>query len=139
MRPLTERELSLIRSQDVCRLATVNADGTIHIVPLCPAVVDGAVYVDLVGGKQTGRNLERDPRATALFDEYSSNWEKLWGVQLRCQATFVERGSEEWSRVWAAFEAQYPQHAAFAWKATRLVRLTPRHAISWGTEPPGAR
>lgn len=132
LEPLTAREAGLIQSQPVCRVATLNKDQTIHIVSVCPAVVDNTVYIDLQVAKQTGRNLERDPRATVLFDEYSSDWTKLWGVQLRCSTAFVEPGSEEWERAWAAMTVRYPQYAAFEWTPKRIVRLVPDRKVSWG-------
>jgi hypothetical protein len=130
---LSERELGLIASQPVCRLATINRNGSIHVVPLCPVVVDGVVYVDLSHATQSEANLRRDRRATVLFDEYSSNWDKLWGVQLRCTAEFLEDGSDEWRRAWAEVGVRYPQRAAFEWEPRMLVRLTPARKASWGT------
>jgi hypothetical protein len=135
---LTPAERGLITAQPVCRLATANADGTVHIVSLCPAVVDGAVYVDLQAAKHTARNLERSPRATVLFDEYSSDWSKLWGVQLRCRADFLEADGEEWAKAWNAMTVRYPQFdAPVAWRPRRIVRLTPERKLSWGLDGGG--
>jgi hypothetical protein len=131
---LTRSEHGLVQAQPVCRLATVNSDGSIHVVSVCPAVVDGVVYVDLQAARHTERNLERDARATVLFDEYSSDWAKLWGVQLRCVAAFLERG-EEWDRAWGAMKVRYPQHEApVPWTPRRIVRLTPERKVSWGVK-----
>lgn len=133
MSTLSERQLALIATQPVCRLATANADGSLHLVPVCPVVVDGAVYADLLHARQTEANLRRTPRATVLFDEYSSSWDKLWGVQLRCRAEFLTEDDPAWGAVWQRFQAHYPQHAAFAWQPRRLVRFTPERVLSWGT------
>lgn len=133
MELLTEREQAFIASQPVCRVATLNTDGSIHVVPLCPVVLDGAVYVDLQHALRTEANLRREPRATVLFDEYSSDWRKLWGVQLRCAVELLQKNGEEWSAAWRRMEEHYPQYAVLAWEARQLVRLTPQAKVSWGT------
>jgi PPOX class probable F420-dependent enzyme len=67
--PLSEDELTeFLRSADIARLATHNADGTIHLAPV--------YYVyelpDILLGTQVTshkvRNIARDPRVSVLFD-----------------------------------------------------------------------
>ena len=67
--PLSDDERkTLLREAPIARLASVNPDGTIHIVALWFAYVDG----DLIFGTQDMtnkvRNVRLDPRVTVLVD-----------------------------------------------------------------------
>jgi len=71
-------------------LATLNARHGADLVPACFALDDGwlAIPVDSVkpkGSTALGRvrNLERDPRATLLVEQWdAADWSRLWWVRL---------------------------------------------------------
>ena len=71
-------------------LATLNHSGTADLVPACFAVLGDsvAVPVDSVKPKRSTalgriRNLERDPRATLLVEQWDpADWSRLWWVRL---------------------------------------------------------
>ena len=63
----TEPELELIRSQRICRLATVGPSGWPHVVPVMYALTEaGAFEFDVDGVKL--RNLQFEPRAAIVID-----------------------------------------------------------------------
>ena len=64
------------------QLATINADGTPHLVTMYYAVVDGQVAFWTYRSSQKAVNLERDPRLTCLV-EAGEGYDQLRGVQIR--------------------------------------------------------
>jgi pyridoxamine 5'-phosphate oxidase family protein len=63
----TSAELDFLRSQRICRLATVGPSGWPHVVPVMYALDEsGAFEFDVDGVKL--RNLTSDPRAAIVVD-----------------------------------------------------------------------
>jgi PPOX class probable F420-dependent enzyme len=69
------------------RLATVDADGRPHLVPIT-FVVDGECVYFAVDAKPKRsprlrrlRNIAENPQVCLLADEYSEDWEQLWWVR----------------------------------------------------------
>ena len=63
------------------QLATINPDGTPHLVTMYYGVFDGLLGFWTYRTSQKARNLERDPRATCLV-ETGDGYDDLRGVQL---------------------------------------------------------
>jgi PPOX class probable F420-dependent enzyme len=66
-------------------VATVNRDGTPHLVPMYFLVVDGAVTFWTYTRSQKVRNLERDPRITVMAEDGDAYFD-LRGVQVSGRA-----------------------------------------------------
>ena len=68
---MTEAEIrSFIETQKTVQVATINKDGTPHLVPLWFAVVDGDIVLETFTKSQKVVNLERDPRLTLLLAHF---------------------------------------------------------------------
>lgn len=121
----------------VGRLATLDARGTPHVVPVCFVLLDGRVYsvVDEKPKRTTRlqrlRNLEADPRATLLVDRYDEDWSRLAWVMLRGRGEVLE-GEEADAGAIEALRAKYPQYRSMALEGQPMVRLTPERVNSWG-------
>lgn len=99
----------------IARLATVDADGQPHLVPLCFALA-GDRIVSVVDAKpKRSVNLRRlanvraQPRVSVLVDEYDEDWTRLWWVRTDGAARVIESGAERDTAV-AALRAKYPQY-----------------------------
>jgi PPOX class probable F420-dependent enzyme len=72
---MSEEELwSFIETQKSIQVATINRDGSPHLVPLWFGIEDGAIVLETFTKSQKVKNLERDPRISVLFedgDEYN--------------------------------------------------------------------
>lgn len=67
---MTDDELwSFIESQKTVQVATIGRDGAPHLVPLWFAIEGDAVVLETFTKSQKIKNLERDPRATLLFED----------------------------------------------------------------------
>lgn len=126
-----------VERQRVARLATNDARGAPHLVPIVFAWSDDHCYsvVD-EKPKRTQRlrrvqNIEADPRATLLFDVYEEDWSALGWVMLRGRLEVVA-DLEERDRGIEALRAKYPQYAPMA-LAGPLLRFTPEREVRWGT------
>jgi PPOX class probable F420-dependent enzyme len=81
----------------VARLATADADGRPHIVPVCFAVDGDTVYsaVDEIKPKATLRlrrlrNVAENPAVSLLVDHYDDDWSALWWVRADGRARVLD-------------------------------------------------
>ncbi|HEX2222074.1 MAG TPA: TIGR03668 family PPOX class F420-dependent oxidoreductase [Candidatus Limnocylindria bacterium] len=106
----------------VARLATADAKGAPHIVPVTFALDADRVYSVLDAKPKRSRRLKRlaniaaNPRVAVLADEYVEDWMRLWWVRAEGAARIVADGPElETARELLA--AKYEQYRG----ATRLI------------------
>ena len=86
---MTNAELQdFIESQKTVQVATINKDGTPHLVPLWFAVVDGDIVLETFTKSQKVVNLARDPRMTVLL-EAGEVYEELRGATIYAEAELV--------------------------------------------------
>lgn len=84
MRLSIEQARTRLAAARVARLATVDADGNPHLVPIT-FVVDGDLVIHAVDSKPKRttalkrlRNIEKRPSVAILADEYDEDWTQLW-------------------------------------------------------------
>jgi PPOX class probable F420-dependent enzyme len=99
----------------VARLATIEADGRAHLVPICFAIERDRLY-SAVDQKPKGsrdlrrlRNLRERPWATVLVDHYEEDWSRLWWARLRGPAQILESGDAA-ERALTLLIEKYPQY-----------------------------
>src|ERR1700738_4356953 len=87
---LHEHEIAFIQPQRVARLATSDADGHPHVVPVCFAFDGSRFYIALdekpkrveLRQLRRVRNIEARHEAMLLFDHYDDDWSRLAFVQV---------------------------------------------------------
>ena len=100
-RLFTNAERTFADRHRVARLATVDAAGAPHVIPICYAVV-GECFYFVIDEKpkrtRTGlkrlRNIAANPTVSILIDHYEDDWDQLWWVRLDGQARVVTRDAE---------------------------------------------
>jgi PPOX class probable F420-dependent enzyme len=103
-------------SARVARLATADAAGTPHLVPIVFAVVDGTIYsaVDAKPKRTTAlrrlANVRANPRVAVLADHYEDDWTALWWVRADGTARIVEPGDAAVVGALDALAARYAQY-----------------------------
>jgi len=107
---------ALLESASVARLASVDAEGRPHLVPITFAMDEGSI-VSAVDHKpkRTDRlqrlaNIEANPRVSVLADHYEDNWENLWWVRADGLARVVGPGTDEHARAVTRLAARYAQY-----------------------------
>ena len=108
---------SLFATARVARLATADARGVPHVVPVVFALAGETVYhaVDRKPKRTTAlkrlANVAENPRASLLADRYEEDWARLWWVRADGSARVVEPGAGEWDRAIALLRERYEQYA----------------------------
>lgn len=84
-----EETRELLREGRKLQLATINADGTPHLVTMYYTIVDGMPAFWTYRAAQKARNLDRDPRLSCLV-EAGEGYFDLRGVQITGVARRVD-------------------------------------------------
>jgi len=103
----------------VARLATVDAGGRPHLVPVVFVLDGDTVYtaVDDAKPKATPRlkrlaNIEANPNVAVLTDHYDDDWRQLWWVRADGRARLLEPAAGEAATARELLAARYPQYRA---------------------------
>jgi PPOX class probable F420-dependent enzyme len=123
----------------VARLATADAAGRPHVVPVCYALVGDTVYFTIdekpkrrAGGRlKRLANLRANPVAALVADRYDEDWSRLGWVMVQGPAEVLAAGAEH-DAAQATRRARYPQLAAMRIEALPVVAVRVEHAASWG-------
>lgn len=100
----------------VARLATADARGRPHVVPICFVVEGDTLYFAVDGKpKRTAdlkrlRNIAANPAVSVLFDHYEDDWSKLWWVRIDGAARVVGDAAEA-GRAIELLVGRYTQYA----------------------------
>jgi PPOX class probable F420-dependent enzyme len=136
---LTEEQRRFLDAQRVARLATADAAGRPHVVPVCYALSGTTVYFTIdekpkrTPGARLKRlmNLRENPFAALVADRYHEDWSRLGWVMVQGRAEVLESGPEH-DAAQATLRARYPQLAAMRIAALPVVAIRIDHAASWG-------
>jgi PPOX class probable F420-dependent enzyme len=139
---LTDRQRAFLASQRVARLATADAAGRPHVVPICYALIRDEVYftIDEKPKKKPTAlkrlaNLRANPFAALVVDRWDEDWSQLGWVMVRGPAKILASGAEH-DQAQAALRARYPQLAAMRIERLPVVAVRIEQASSWGRLEP---
>jgi PPOX class probable F420-dependent enzyme len=99
----------------VAHLATVSADGALHLVPIVFVLLGETVYsvVDEKPKRTTEllrlQNVRANPRVALLVDHYEEDWRRLWWVRADGTARVLEPAEPEARSALEALAERYPQ------------------------------
>jgi PPOX class probable F420-dependent enzyme len=141
---LSDRQRRFVRRARVARLTTVTEDGAPHAVPVCYALVDGAIVSALDEKPQSVdatelrrvRNVKADPRVTLLVDHYAEDWDELGWVQVRGRADLLRPDDDAHASAVRALREKYDQYADQAIAERPAIRVVPEAVVSWGDLTP---
>ena len=143
---------AFLEEQRVGRLATVDAAGLPHVLPVCYALLrepqgGDAVYSVVDEKPKRGdprrlarlRHLRAHPGAALVVDAWDEQWSRLGWVMLRGAAVVLDEGEleaadalDERARALAELRRRYPQYRAMALEGRPLIRLRPERVLHWG-------
>lgn len=140
---MREPELAFVRSQRVARLATISADGTPSLVPICFALIEGdePAIVSVLDDKPKSvpdqdlarvRHILREPRVSVIVDHYDEDWSLLAFVQIRGLARLVGPDDPAHAVAIATLRSKYPQYHAMAIEQRPVMVIEPYRKTSWG-------
>lgn len=124
----------------IARLATADADGAPHLVPVCYARVGDRLYfvIDAKPKRRTGRALKRmrniaaNPAVALLVDDYAEDWRRLEYLLVRGEAAVVDDPRQH-VRALAALRVRYPQYRTMDLDGPEhpVVGITPTSVHAW--------
>ncbi len=120
-------------------LATADARGVPHVVPVCYALDGEALYITIdekpkrVSGRPLKRiaNILANPMVAFCVDRYDEDWSRLGWVMLRGRAEILAGGAEH-DAAQALLRARYFQYRAMLLDELPVIALRIENAVTWG-------
>ena len=136
---LDDRARRFIASHRVGRLATADAQGAPHVVPICYAFDGHRIFSAIdrkpktveARGLRRVRNILANPRVALVIDDYSEDWAELAYVLVRGTAELLEDG-EERRMAESLLRDKYEQYAELLEEGCPVLAITPSRVVSWG-------
>ena len=125
MSVFTQEEIAYLRENRLGRLATADADGQPHVIPLTYTFNEDEDAID-VGGLDFGsgkkwRDLGKNPKAAFLVDDVIGPPRRARAIEVRGRAELHETGGDTINPRFPNFSPQF-------------VRIRPTRIVSWGLE-----
>lgn len=143
LEPLERLELSararrLIRSARVAHLATADAHGKPHVIPIC-FVFDGKQFFSPIDEKPKRaapaklkrlKNIAENPNVALVIDHYDEDWSKLAYVLIFGKARVLGSGKIHRQAV-KLLRRKYSQYRRMAIDERPLIVITPKRIKTW--------
>jgi PPOX class probable F420-dependent enzyme len=136
---ISTEQAAFLAAQRVGRLASADAQGRPHVVPVCFAI-DGAnlyVTVDEKPKQASARPLKRlrnvmsNPAVAFVADRYDEDWRQLGWVMLRGNAEILAQGHEH-DHAQELLRNRYPQYRSMQLSELPVIALRVEITTSWG-------
>ncbi len=140
MAQLTPPQSRLLAIARIGHLATGDASGAPHVIPVCFAFDGHSVYSVLdqkpkrtsVNRLRRVRNIQANPKVALVVDYYEEDWARLWYILVRGEAELLEPGDEQASAV-KLLREKYPQYRKMAIDQNPVIKITPTRVVAWGS------
>ncbi len=138
---LTTEEIAFINSQRAARLATADADGNPHVIPVCYACDGARFYTPLdekpkrVAGTHLRRvrNILERPQVALVIDRYDDDWSRLGYVLVQGRAELLPPDHPLHAHIVALLRERYIQYKTMALEQSPIIMITPERIVSWGS------
>jgi PPOX class probable F420-dependent enzyme len=137
---LTRAQRRFLEWRRVAYLATADASGAPHVVPVCFAVDGAGVYITIdekpkrvaPRALKRLRNIAANPKVALVADRYDDrDWSRLGWVMVRGHAELLDRGPEH-AAAQDRLRARYAQLAAMALEGRPMIAIRIERVASWG-------
>ncbi|MGC2525066.1 MAG: TIGR03668 family PPOX class F420-dependent oxidoreductase, partial [Stellaceae bacterium] len=131
-----------VEHRRIGHLATADASGAPHVVPVCFVVKNEAVYIT-IDQKPKGdpralkrlRNIAANPSAALAVDHYDEDWTRLGWVMLRGHAEILDSGAEH-DMAQKLLRERYPQYRRMELADLPVIAIRIERVTSWGDLSP---
>ena len=129
-----------LERQRLAHLATADASGAPHVIPICFSIVEETIYVAIDEKPKRGdplqlrrmRNIAVEPRVAIVVDVYDDrDWSRLGFVLVRGVARVVTDGPEH-ERAVGSLRAKYVQYRAMALEVRPVIAADIERVTTWG-------
>ena len=136
---LSAAQRRFVESMRVARLATADARGVPHVLPVCYALIGDSLYVTIdekpkrreVRAMKRLRNIAENPSVAVVVDRYDEDWTRLAWVMLRGRAEILDDGGEH-GRAQAALRERYAQYRSMRLEPMPVIALRIERLSAWG-------
>lgn len=136
----TPDETAFLVRRRVARLATADASGEPHAVPVCFALSPGVIYIaldekpkDVLPTRlKRVRNILENPKVALIADRYSEDWSFLAFVMVRGPAELLEAGTDEHATAIRLLRGKYHQYERMKIQENPVVAIRTEKVTSWG-------
>lgn len=134
----SQDQMAFLARMRVARLATADAQGKPHVIPIVFAL-DGQKLYSPVDEKPKRvapsqlkriRNLLANPQVAVVVDEYDEDWTQLAWVLVTGKAEIIEGGESHATGV-RLLEEKYPQYGVMPLAHRPMIVVTPERVTSW--------
>ncbi len=139
---IADEQRRFLDAHRVARLATADADGRPHVVPVCYALADDSLYFTIDekpkrGGARLKRlsNIRQNPQVALVVDRYDEDWSRLGWVMVEGRASVLEAGDEH-DRAQSRLRARYRQLREMRIEHLPVVAIRIERTIGWGNLSP---
>jgi coenzyme F420-0:L-glutamate ligase / coenzyme F420-1:gamma-L-glutamate ligase len=137
---LDPEQTAFLVGRRVARLATSDAAGEPHAVPVCFAYSPGAIYVALDEKPKDVpptrlkrvRNILENPKVALVADRYAEDWSLLAFVMVRGRAELLEPGTGEHAGAVRLLRGKYHQYEEMRIEENPVIAIRPSKVASWG-------
>ena len=147
-RVLNEEQTAFLVRQRVARLATADAAGRPHVVPVCFAFARSSIYIALdekpkrvpASDLKRVRNILENPEVALTADRYAEDWSLLAFVMVRGVAELLESDTDEHRAAVRLLRGKYHQYETMRIQENPIIAIRPEKAVAWGAlDEPGSR
>lgn len=139
MSTLTEIDCAFIDAHPVARLATADADGVPHVLPICFVVLGATLYLTIDQKPKSGdarrlkrlRNIAANPQAAVIIDRYDADWTQLGWIMLRGPAQIIDAGNEH-VQAQDALRLRYPPYREMQLEDLPVIAIRIQRVTRWG-------
>lgn len=136
---LSAEQSAFLAAQRVGRLATADARGNPHVVPVCFAIAVNTLYITIdEKPKQASprplkrlRNMMENPAVAFVADRYDENWSLLGWIMLRGHVEVLGNGAEH-DNAQVLLRERYPQYRAMQLAELPVIALRIERVTAWG-------
>lgn len=132
-----ETERRFLDAGRVGHLATADAGGRPHVVPVCFALAETALYITVdekpkaAGPLKRIRNIRENPAVALVVDRYDEDWRRLGWVMVRGPAEILEEGAEH-DDAQTRLRRKYPQLGAMRIEELPVIAIRIESVARWG-------
>src|ERR1700730_2320530 len=135
---LSEHQARFLASRRVGHLATADGRAVPHLVPVCFAVTEGALYITIdqkpkgdVGALKRLRNIIENPVAAFVADRWDEDWTRPGAGLLGGPAQVLGHGTEH-DQAQALLRSRYPQYQEMVLDDLPVIAIRIERVTSWG-------
>jgi PPOX class probable F420-dependent enzyme len=123
----------------VAHLATADARGVPHVLPVCFVISGKTLYITIdekpkrqpAARMKRLRNISENPVVSLVADHYDEDWTRLGWVMLRGHAEILADGAEH-GAAQTLLRERYAQLNAMNIESCPVIAVRIEHITSWG-------